>query len=174
MKFVHPRTPYPRDRLGIQVNDSSLSNHPTNCTDDFIDTLVEGEETVLPERDPVISTSMLLQLEHDSKCLPVMELFRFDGDPCKWSDFIQNIKNRVHGKRSFTDDIRMKRLLRVLDGEAKRKVISIGRNGLFYATAMKTSNSNFGNPMVVSFLKLKSVLDVMLAYDAGFVPRIIR
>ena len=54
----------------------------------------------------------------------------------------------------------MERLLSVLDVEAKRTVISIGRNGLFYATAMKMVKSNFGNPMVVSFLKLKSVLDL--------------
>ena len=31
---------------------------------------------------------------------------------------------------------------------------------LFYATAMKTFNSNFGNPMVVLLLKLKWVLDL--------------
>ena len=99
--------------------DSSVSIHLNNCIDDFIDRLVEGKETVLPERDPGISASMLLQLEYESKCLPVMELFRFDGDPCKWPDFIQNFKNRVHGKCSFTDDIRMERLLSVLDGEAK-------------------------------------------------------
>ena len=55
-----------------------------------------------------------------------MELFRFDGNPCKWPDFVQNFKNRVHDKRSFTDDIRMERLLSVLDGEAKQTVISIG------------------------------------------------
>ena len=91
-----------------------------------------------------------------------MELFRFDGDPCKWSDFIQNFKNRVHDKRSFTDDIRMERLLNVLDGEAKRIVISIGRNGLFYTTAMKMLKSNFGNSMIVSFVKLKSVLELPL------------
>ena len=91
-----------------------------------------------------------------------MELFRFDGDPCKWSDFIQNFKNRVHDKRSFTDDICMERLLNVSDGEAKRIVISIGRNGLFYTTAMKTLKSNFGNPMIVSFVKLKSVLELPL------------
>ena len=89
-----------------------------------------------------------------------MELFRFDGDPCKWLDFIQNFKNQVHDKRSFTDDIQMERLLSVLDRETKRTVIPIGRNGFFYATAMKTLKSNFGNPMVVSFLKLKSVLDL--------------
>ena len=154
MKFVRPETPNPKNF------DSSVSIHPNNCIDDFIDRLVEGKETVLPERDPDISASMLLQLEYESKCLPVMELFRFDGDPCKWPDFIQNFKNRVHDKRSFTDDIRMERLLSVLDGEAKRTVTTIGRSGLFYATAMKTLKSNFGNPMVVSFLKLKSVLDL--------------
>ena len=51
----------------------------------------------------------------------------------------------------------MERLLSVLDGETKQAVISIGRNGLFYAKEIKTLKSNFGNPMVVSFLKLKSV-----------------
>ena len=161
MKFVRLGTPYPKDRLRIDCkNDSSLSMHPTNCIDDFIDRSVEGEETVLQERDPIISTSMLLQLEYESKRLPVLELFRFEWDPCKWPNFIPNFKNRVHDKHSFTDDIRMERLLRVLDGEAKRTVISIGRNGLCYATAMKTLKTNFGNPMVVSFLKLKSVLDL--------------
>ena len=65
----------------------------------------------------------------------------------------------MHDKCSFTDDIRMEILFRVLDREAKRTVISIGRSGLFYETAMKTLKSNFGNPVVVPFLKLKSVLD---------------
>ena len=77
MKFVPYGTPYPKN------NDSSVSIHCTNCIDNFIDRLVEGKETVLPERDPVISASMLLQLEYESKCFPVMERFRFDGDPCK-------------------------------------------------------------------------------------------
>ena len=97
MKFVCPGTLYPKN------NDSSLSIHPNNCIDDFIDRLVEGKETVLPER--VISTSMLLQLHYELKCLPVMKLFRFDGDPVKSPDFIQNFKNRMHDKRSFTDEI---------------------------------------------------------------------
>ena len=154
VKFVCSATPYRKNKV------SYVCIPPNKCIDDFIEGLVEGKETVLPERHPVVSASMLLQLEYESKCLPVMELFRFDGDPCKWPDFIENFKNRVHDKRSFTDDIRMERLLSVLDGEAKRTVTSIGRSGLFYATAMKTLKSNFGNPMVVSFLKLKSVLDL--------------
>ena len=113
LKFVPPKTSYPKN------SDSPVSVHPNNCIDDFIDRLVEGKETVLPERDPVLSVSMLLQLEYESKYLPVMELFRFDGDPCKWPDFIQNFKNRGHDRHSFTDDIGMERLLSVLDGEVK-------------------------------------------------------
>ena len=54
----------------------------------------------------------------------------------------------------------MKKLVSVEDGEAKQAAISIGRNSLLNATAMKTLKSNFGNSMVVSFLKLKSVLDL--------------
>ena len=99
MKFVCPGTPNPKN------NDSSLSIHANNCIGDFIDRLVEEKETVLPERDPVILASMLLQLHYELKCLPVMKLFRFDGDPGKSPYFIQNFKNRVHDKRSFTDEI---------------------------------------------------------------------
>ena len=39
-----------------------------------------------------------------------MKCFRFDGDPYKWPDFIQNFKNRGYDNRSFTDDIRIERL----------------------------------------------------------------
>ena len=99
MKFVCPATPYPKNV------DSSVAIHPNNSIDDFIDRLVEGKETILPERNPIISASMLLQLEYESKCFPTMELSRFDGDPSKWPDFIQNFKNQVHDERSFTDDI---------------------------------------------------------------------
>ena len=54
----------------------------------------------------------------------------------------------------------MERLLSILDGEAKRTVTSIGRSGIFYATALKTLKRNFENPQLVTFLKLKSVLDL--------------
>ena len=105
VKFVCSATPYQKNKV------SYVCIPPNKCIDHFIERLVEGKETVLRERHPVVSASMLLQLEYESKCLPVMELFRFDGDPCKWPDFIENFKNRVHDKRSFTDDIRMERLL---------------------------------------------------------------
>ena len=52
----------------------------------------------------------------------------------------------------------MERLLIILDGKARRTVISVGTNNLFYATAVKALKSSFENLMVVSFLELKSVL----------------
>ena len=57
-------------------------------------------------------------------------------------------------------DIRMERLLSILDGEVKQTVILIGRNDLFYAIGMNILKSNFRNRIVVSFLKLKSVSDL--------------
>ena len=62
-------------------------------------------------------------------------------------------------ERTFSDSLRMVRLLSVLDGDAKRVVSAIGRNGLFYATALKALKREFGKPYVVSFLKLKAILD---------------
>ena len=76
-----PGTPYPKTKAENSVkSDNNLSHH---SIDALRDELVEGEETVFLERDIVVSTSKLLQLEYESKCLPVLELFRFGGDPCK-------------------------------------------------------------------------------------------
>ena len=40
-------------------------------------------------------------------------------------------------KRTFSYSLGMERLLSVLDGDAKRVVSALGRNGLFYATALR-------------------------------------
>ena len=97
-------------------------------------------------------------MELESKSLPPVELTCFDGDGyCKWPDFIENFKNRVHKKQSFTDDIRIERLIRVLDGKAKGA--AIGRSVLFYPSALKLKKQDFGNPLVVSYKKVKAVLD---------------
>ena len=45
----------------IQVNDFSLSMHPTNCIDNFIDILAEVEATDQPERDPVSIVRVQIQ-----------------------------------------------------------------------------------------------------------------
>ena len=95
----------------------------------------------------------------EAKNLPPIELLTFDGNPSCWPEFIENFKIMVHLKTTFNDTIRMERLLSVLRGEAKRSVESIGRNGIFYATTLKCLKREFGNPNVVTHLKLKSLFD---------------
>ena len=53
----------------------------------------------------------------------------------------------------------MERLLNVLDGEAKRMVQSIGQSGIFYPTVLKCLKRDYGNPTVVSYLKLKELFN---------------
>ena len=168
----------------IQINHHSLNQnapvfyptHPNDITnlqappspqptkqepvDQFIDDLIEGQETSLKFDHPSVSLQLALKQEYESRHLPPIQLRRFDGDPSAWPEFIQNFRNRVHFKVTFDDNMRMDRLISVLDGDAKRSVESVGTDSLFYPTALKTLKRDFGNPMVVSHLKLKSVLDL--------------
>ena len=104
--------------------------------------------------------AQLLQWQFETRNLSAIQLARFDGNPWKWPDFIQIFKTRVHDKRSFNDSIRMERLISVPDDKAKRVVTSVGQSGIFYASALKTLKRNFGNPVVVSYMKLRTVLDL--------------
>ena len=54
----------------------------------------------------------------------------------------------------------MDKLMSVLEGDAKKSIESVGTNGIFYAIALKYLKRRFGNPIVVSHLKLKSVLNL--------------
>ena len=54
----------------------------------------------------------------------------------------------------------MECLVSMLNGEAKWVVTSLGQRGIFYAKALKTLKSNFGNAVVVNYMKLKTVLDL--------------
>ena len=115
---------------------------------------------MLPQLRETLSVISVIQQDLESRHLPPIEPLRFNGNPSKWPEFIQSFKERVHEKRTFTDNVRMERLLSVLDGEAKRVVTAIGRNGMFYATALKTLKREFGNSYAVSHLKLKEVLNL--------------
>ena len=83
-----------------------------------------------------------------------MDFLTFDGNQTKWPEFIENFKKRVHNKISFTNTMRMERLLSVLKGEAKRVVEGKGTNGIFYSTALKLLKREFGNLVVVRHLKM--------------------
>ena len=79
-----------------------------------------------------------MQKDIESRSLPPIDVLRFDGDPCKWAEFIDSFKTRVHVKVLFNDSMRMERLHSVLDGIAKKAVSSIGTNSIFYAATLKT------------------------------------
>ena len=90
--------------------------------------------------------------------LPAIELIRFDGSPARWPEFIDSFPQNIHSKVTFTDNIRM-RLISLLDGDAKKAVQSIGSNKLFYASALKSLKSNFGNPLLVATFRMKTLFD---------------
>ena len=60
---------------------------------------------------------------------------------------------------SFDNNLKMDRLLSVLDGDAKRSIQSIGSSGIFYATALKALKRDYGNPIIVSHLRVKSLFE---------------
>ena len=132
----------------------------TEPVDRFIDLLIEGEETILPRENSVTLTiANAVQQEIESRHLPPVDLKTFSGDPSQWPEFIENFKTRVHTKPTFNDTMRMERLISVLRGEVKREIESIGTNSMFYATALKTLKREYGNPLLVSHLKLKKLFD---------------
>ena len=55
----------------------------------------------------------------------------------------------------------MEHLISMLNGKAKWVVASVGYSEIFYASALKTLKYNFGNPVVISYMKLKTVLDLL-------------
>ena len=60
---------------------------------------------------------------------------------------------------SFGNNLKMDCLLSVLDGDAKRSIQSIGSSGIFYATTLKGLKHNYGNPIIVSHPRVKSLFE---------------
>ena len=121
----------------------------------FIDDLVEGVETSFKAKSASMNLQLLLQQEYEMRNLPAIELIRFDRSPAKWPEYIHSFHQNIHSKVTFTDNIRMMRLINLLDGDAKKAVQSIGSNGLFYASALKS----FRNPLLVATFRMKTLFD---------------
>ena len=66
-----------------------------------------------------ITVAAALQQELEIRQLPPTDLFPFDGNPLNWPEFIQNFKERIHLKKSFSDSLKMERLLSVLKGRGR-------------------------------------------------------
>ena len=60
---------------------------------------------------------------------------------------------------SFDISLKMNRLLSVLHGDAKRSIMSIGPSGIFCAIALKALKRDYGSPIIVSHLRVKSLFE---------------
>ena len=127
--------------------------------DEFIDHLVEGEETNLGIKTSSVNLHFTLKQDYEAQNLASIELRHFNGNPCEWPEFIENFRTRVHLKSTFDDKLRMERLCSVSNGETKKVIETIGNTGLFYATALKTLKRDFGNSLLISRVKLKLLFD---------------
>ena len=152
-----------RDEAKSKNDKNKTSNSTTliEPIDKFIDELLEGQEVSSSELDPTpaLSIANALKKELESRHLPLVDFLTFYGNPNKWPKFIENFKTRVYNKVSFTNTMRMKRLLSVLKGEVKRVVEGLGTNGIFYPTALELLKRESGNPVVVCHLKMKELFD---------------
>ena len=122
-----------QDNFSENSNTSRNSNKPHfQPIDSFIGLLIKGKETLLSAVTSTnITVAAALQQELETRHLPPIDLIPFDGNPLNWPEFIQNFKERVHLKKTFSNSMIMERLLSVLKGEAKNSIISIGTNGSF-------------------------------------------
>ena len=102
---------------------------------------------------------LALKQEYETRHLPAMELMRFNGNPVLCPEFMDNFYQNVHSRMTFSDNIRMTRLISLLDGDARRAIQSIGSSGLFYVSALKTLKRDFGNPLLVGTLRMKRLSD---------------
>ena len=105
-----------QDSFSENNKTSRNSNKPhSQPIDSFIDLLIEGDETVISAvTSENITVTAALQQELETRHLPPIDLIQFDGNPLNWPEFIQNYKERVHLKKSFSDSMRMERLLSVI------------------------------------------------------------
>ena len=154
-RIIRTRTQFKID--GLTRYNAVLPKNDQSGINDFIDHFVDGQETSLGKGSSITPPAML-QWEIESRNLPPTGLVRFDGDPTKWPEFIQSFKTRVHMKHSFTDFIRMERLISVLDGEPKKFINALGTNGMFYASALKSFKEHFGNPYLMPYLQIKDFI----------------
>ena len=132
----------------------------TEPVDRFIDLLIEGKETILPgEKRVTVTIANAVQQEIESRHLPPVDFKKFSGDPSQCPEFIENFKTCFYTKSTFNGTMRMERLISVLRGEVKKEIESIVSNRMFYATSLKILKREYGNPLLISRLKLKKLFD---------------
>ena len=102
----------------IIKGDTNFKVQKRESIDSFIDHLIKGQETKLLKCDKEIDAKTALKLEFESRSLPVVPLFRFNGNANKWLEFIEYFYTRVHCKSSLDHSMRMTYLKIAVDGES--------------------------------------------------------
>ena len=72
-----------------------------------------------------MNLQLALQQEYEMRHLPAIVLIRFDGTPVKWPEFIDSFHQNTHTKVTFTDNIRMARLISLLDGGRRQESCTV-------------------------------------------------
>ena len=67
----------------IEINSDITTREPV---DKFIDDLVEGIETFLPQPNLNLNIGFALKQEYEYRQLPSIELRRFGGNPSQWPE----------------------------------------------------------------------------------------
>jgi len=122
----------------------------TGVVDQWIDDLVEFEETVLPTHEGELTLIDAIYRMEANRDIPSVKLITFDGSALKYVDFIESFKIHIHDKRNLTDDMRMIQLKMHLTGEANRSIDGLGSSGVMYATALKTLKIQYGQKSVIA------------------------
>ena len=102
-----------------------------------------------------MEAKLAIQGDFESRNLPPIPSRSFNGNSSNWPEFIESF---IHF-RTFDDNMRMTRLLSVLDREAKKAVQTIGASGIFYAAALKTLKRDFRSPLLILHFRLKNLFD---------------
>ena len=137
----------------IIKEDTSFIVQKWESVDSFISLLIEGQDTKLlksDEKDPETA----FKLKSESRSVPLIQPFCFNGEASKCLEFIECFYRQVHSKSLFGDSMRMTYLISAIDGEAKEPIEVVGTSGLYYAKTLKTIKHEFGNILLVAQLRL--------------------
>ncbi|XP_064643076.1 uncharacterized protein LOC135497244 [Lineus longissimus] len=123
--------------------------------DAWIDALIPGQETVVPEKsmsnqgasDHLIAA--LVKLESD-RGLPATQIPIFDGSPLLWPKFVEQFHTQVHSKPGINDARRRDLLQSHVSGVAQQMVRGIGYSGRCYADALQELKLAFAHRNLVA------------------------
>ena len=120
---------------------------------------MEGQETRISECEKDLDAKTALKIEFASRQLPLVPLYRFNGDASHCPGIIERFYMHIHCNLHSTTTSEWLTSLVYLDSEAKKAIEAVKTCGLFYVSALKTLKKEFGNTLIVAHLCLKSMFN---------------